>query len=370
MPPPFPQARQNGRFLEDAPSGFAAYFSRRQPRIVTADVWEFFFHLVDEELEGARRREANAYVGQAYDFFEAATVSRVPGANPLLYYYSFLNLAKMALVLRGIRLPVPVFHGIKEPKHNTEKKRLRFEGQLIRMDAVAADHSRIFPEFVRLFGGAVSAPHEWNIRNLLGQIPSIHRTFTRVSEQHSAFVPIKATQILHDGNHVWVRFILDSLDKDVRETLPKARKRRAFRRVLHRVNPRPNHRGETWFETRPVVGRRGAGIDKAMGQLAAAVRTIGVRSLLTVSGEGYRCYFWTGEPREELALLPAVYAVMFYLGSITRYRPYEFDTVISGGHAWLVHEYLATQPMQFSYGLASYLAGIDVVRPFATTHLT
>jgi hypothetical protein len=121
------------------------------------------------------------------------------------------------------------------------------------------------------------------------------------------------------------------------------------------------------FETPTVVGKRGAGVDQAMRSLATTVRTIGIRSLLTVSGEGYRCYFWAGEPREALALRPAVYAVMFYLGSITRYRPYEFDAIVSGGYSWLVHEFLATQPLQFSYGLASYLAGIDVVRPFAIT---
>jgi YaaC-like protein len=334
---------------------------------VTADVWEFFLHIVDEKLDGARRRQALAYASQAWDFFEAASVSRVPPANPLLYYYSFLNLAKMALVFQGLQLPVPVLHGIRESARNTKRQRLRFEGQFIRMEPASPNNSRIFPAFVRLFGGAVSSAREYNVRDLLGQIPSIHRTFVRVTGRRSAFVPIKKTQVLHDGKYVWVRFVLDSFDKDVRETLPIVRGRRAFRRVLHRVKPATASGGEIWFETPTVGGRRGAGVDQAMRSLAAMVGTIGIRSLLTVSGEGYRCYFWTGEPREALALLPAVYAVMFYLGSITRYRPYEFETIISGGYSWLVHEFLATQPLQFSYGMASYLARIDVVRPFAVS---
>src|SRR5260370_1128171 len=236
MPAPFPQARPNGRDLEDAPSGFAAFFSRRQPRIVTADVWEFFAHLIGQQLEGARETEAFAYVDQATDFFDAAADSRI-GSKPLLYYYSFLNLAKMTLALRGIRLPVPAFHGIKESKRNTERERLRFEGQFVRMESAAADRSRIFPELVRLFGHAVSSAREYRVRDLLGQIPSIHRTFTRVTDHRSAFVPIKQTRVLHDGSHVWARLILDGKDKHVRETLPLVRTRRAFRRVLHRVNP-------------------------------------------------------------------------------------------------------------------------------------
>jgi hypothetical protein len=43
-----------------------------------------------------------------------------------------------------------------------------------------------------------------------------------------------------------------------------------------------------------------------------------------------------------------------------------FDKILSGGYAWVVGELLATYPLQFVYGLASELAGVDVVRPYAT----
>jgi len=33
----------------------------------------------------------------------------------------------------------------------------------------------------------------------------------------------------------------------------------------------------------------------------------------------------------------------------------------------VVHELIATEPVQFVYTLASELAGVDVVRPYATT---
>lgn len=111
MPPPFPPAASNGRALEDAPSGFAAWFSRRQARIVTADVWEFFAHLIGQQLKTNQRDAAYAYVDQARDFFDAAAGCRI-GSKPLLYYYSYLNLAKMALMLRRVPLPVVALHGI------------------------------------------------------------------------------------------------------------------------------------------------------------------------------------------------------------------------------------------------------------------
>ena len=56
---------------------------------------------------------------------------------------------------------------------------------------------------------------------------------------------------------------------------------------------------------------------------------------------------------------------MFFLGSVTRYRPYDYDTILGGRYAWLVEEFIATQPTQFLYLLASTLAGVEVVRPLA-----
>ncbi len=54
---------------------------------------------------------------------------------------------------------------------------------------------------------------------------------------------------------------------------------------------------------------------------------------------------------------------MFYLGSITRYKPYDFDKIITQRYSWLIGEFLSTQPMQFLYALASHLDGVEVVRP-------
>jgi hypothetical protein len=45
-----------------------------------------------------------------------------------------------------------------------------------------------------------------------------------------------------------------------------------------------------------------------------------------------------------------------------------FDKIVAGAYSWLVADFLATQPTQFTYTLASYLAGVDVVRPFASPH--
>ena len=101
-----------------------------------------------------------------------------------------------------------------------------------------------------------------------------------------------------------------------------------------------------------------------MTDLSKALARAGIWSVLTANG--YRHYLGAVPQRYRLPQLATIYAVMFYLGSVTRYRPYDYETILGGRYAWLVEEFLATQPTQFLYLLASHLTGVDVVQPMAS----
>lgn len=164
-----------------------------------------------------------------------------------------------------------------------------------------------------------------------------------------------------DAGEVWARMVVKRGDRDVRRTVKAVRARRAFQNVF---TAKAAPEGQMLFETEPERGRQ-RGVDPAVARLAEAVRACGIWAVLT--GSGYRYYLGTFEPAMRLPQLASAYAVMFYLGSITRYKPYDFDRIVSGRYAWLVNEFLATQPRQFLYVAASTLAGVDVVRPYAMT---
>src|SRR2546427_10324370 len=113
MPAPFPQPKQ-GRLVNNPPSGFPAFFSKRQARVVTADPWAFLKELVTHRVDERQRSRGYSYVNQAFDFFEAARNPQF-ASKPLLYYYSFLNLAKTALLIRKARIAIKPDHGIADP---------------------------------------------------------------------------------------------------------------------------------------------------------------------------------------------------------------------------------------------------------------
>jgi hypothetical protein len=55
---------------------------------------------------------------------------------------------------------------------------------------------------------------------------------------------------------------------------------------------------------------------------------------------------------------------MFYLGNITRYEPQDFDTIVDKKWAWLVGDFLNTQPNQFLYLMACEISSNEVVIPY------
>lgn len=358
MPAPFPPSRP-GLPVNNAPTGFPAFFDKRQPRVLTADPWAFLSELVSGRVDRRQRETGFSYIGQAWELYQAASNPPV-GSRPVLYYYSFLNLVKAALLIRGAPLALKPDHGIADPKSN-QRRRLRLGGQHVLIQGQATDHSQLFAEFVHLLGGNPRR-RELPVVELLAQIPSIHRTFMRVTRRRSLFTPIHDAHVLHADGAVWARVTLRNDDGDVRATLPALRHRRGFRR--HFYQTQTTQAREVWLETPTAPGRR-RGIDGAIQTVAGHFRAVGLSTVLT--GNGYRFYFCNVAPRHQLPRLAATYGAFFYLGSISRYKPDAFDSLVSGGFSWVVHELIATEPAQFVYTLASELAGVDVVRPFAAT---
>lgn len=353
-----PRKAWDGKPVANAPSGFPLYSASRRPRVVTSDVWAYMKHVATDRLPKAREAEAVAFIDQAFEFFQAADNPQI-GSRPLLYYYSFLNLAKMALLVHRVRIPPAPKHGIADPRANI-RTRLRVPGQTVRIEKCAQDHSQIFPEFVRTLGGHIARAGDHKVVHLLAQIPGIHRTYCQVTREPARFLPVKAFTVLRDQNEVWVRLTVARHGKDVRTTLPLLRKRRSFKGVFDQVESQCAD--ELWFETGVSAGGRRA-TDTAIRELAKIICGLGIWSILTL--QGTRFYLCTLPHNQQLPGLASIYAVMFYLGSLTRYKPADFDKIITHKYSWLVAEFLQTQPAQYLYGLASFIGGVEVVRPFA-----
>jgi hypothetical protein len=61
--------------------------------------------------------------------------------------------------------------------------------------------------------------------------------------------------------------------------------------------------------------------------------------------QGYRYYLYPGT--DILRQPCSIYAVMFYLGSIVRYKPQRFASLVGTKYHWLIEEFLQVAPKQF-----------------------
>ena len=58
----------------------------------------------------------------------------------------------------------------------------------------------------------------------------------------------------------------------------------------------------------------------------------------------------------------SIYSVLFWLGSLTRYQPVALLEILEGSYGPFFREYLATQPSQLLYLLASEFKQQDVAK--------
>lgn len=339
------------------PAGFPLFSTRDAARIVTADPWAFLLHIAEARLPRDDERRACAFICQGKEFFESARSSNDAG-KPLFYYYAFLNVLKAALIVRRQPIPVILRHGINDPRHN-RRTRLSLPGQSVHVPGRASDNSEFFPEVLASLGWMSCANKTWPVTALLAQIPSIHRTYTKVAREGPFFVPVRGIHLRGDGKSLWCQLSVSTADRDASLLMPTLAARRKFTTLFREVKSEDALRR---FETLPLE-MAGQTQETAIRVLAASLHRLGISSILT--GSGFRYYIGTQTESSFMPRLAAAYAIFFYLGSITRYRPYDFEKIVQGKWRWIVEELLATEPNQMLYSTASWLAGTEVVRPFA-----
>ena len=99
--------------------------------------------------------------------------------------------------------------------------------------------------------------------------------------------------------------------------------------------------------------------------LAATMNSLLWVTVSTVSP--YRRYYaYLCPPAEQTSLvlqLLSIYAVTYYLGSITRYRPHHYDKIMASAWGARVNDFVTGQPAQFLYLMASQFVRRDVTKP-------
>lgn len=347
--------------------------SRRRPvqsLLFSTDPWIMMKRCISEDIVNRdTRNEAASYIDQASDFYNSALNSQVDAAKPLQLYYSYLNIAKAFILCRGRQQSLPrIRHGISESVAQNGNEYtdacVRFWSSPDRNGYLQA-----FDEFL-LALGHVSRPdgHAIPITHLVPQILPGHRLWADAANEKERFIALQRVQFTEDTNakRTWLRFYLykDDLTRlghSQNHILRYSGLDSEFQKV--KCEETVASRSLICFEQSAPIpyNRHGVDVATTLSQTGKHLLWAAVASL-----SPYRRYYLYICPHDRMLLLPqlaSIYALTFYLGSVTRYRPTVFRSILDGPYGPRIAEFISGQPAQFIYLMASEFAKREITQP-------
>ena len=336
--------------------------------VYATNPWALIQVSIRDSCPAAARDEALSSLEQAEFFYRSAVGSREWAAKPLPLYYSFMNLAKAFALVRGVRATYDsAQHGISA--------QLGPGGQELR-DAYLDAHPSPGPRGPNIFadfGEALRASplvgkKSYPLMSLLPQVVPGHRIWCDAADSGERFFAIDAIPFSHTSSprQVWatLRILQDDLER-VGKTRKDLLKETRLDKVLRGVEGYVDTSGRAVVQLEQIqpMSYSGRTADK-LAELVAFLRPYIWSTAITLR-PFRRYYLYASPPSEHSNLLPqalSIYAITYYLGSITRYRPQHFAKILAGDFGEFIQEFLSSQPSQFIYLIASDFAKRDVVR--------
>jgi YaaC-like Protein len=338
-----------------------------QSIVFSSDPWNIISFEIYKISNDRQRNQALAFLAQAKDFYNAASASDISAAKPLLLYYSFLNLAKCFISKKTGSILGQVVHGLSEKLPTTQGA---IHGE-VRVLIDPQPRDKVFQLFADALGFPIQSPTQSNnfsIRSedFLSQILIGHRVFCNGDRIKERFVSIDEIKYVHDpsAKEIWLRvrayaddfkrldYPLTSLSKSLSGSVDWRNVNCDLRSVGRRLIEAETM--NVWgYTQRP---------SQTIGEISKAVRKNIWRSVISIPP--YRKYYIYKKSPSQFILnqILSIYIATFYFGSITRYKPEEFDMILKSDIGPFVMEFFANQPAQFLYLMASEFAETEVAR--------
>ena len=324
--------------------------------VLTADPFSFLHTWLAQKIPKSRSQNrqcltrARYYSQLAADFYHAAKETEFP-IKATLTYYGMLNLVKCFLSVRGVELESTwEHHGLTLPL-NTK--------QTIKVNK-PSDGISIFLEFAKFLGRPVSSQHNMSIQDVMCHIPELHDmmyTLGLLPCSHRKFLPVQIDFLVNDTMDKLFTEIKYEKKNNARVNTEKFDKgdRKKYFKILEEENGWVIYRSKN---RKPVTQKNFPTIYR---NIQVEYSKFNLTSLLTRSGYKYYCDL---QPDRYHHLSFSI-ALLFYLGSIARYKPTEVEELTTGEFSPLVSETLAVIPRQFLYQLVSSTTGNVCVVPQA-----
>jgi hypothetical protein len=306
------------------------------------------FAYVRLKMQRAGQRDALVYWRQAEEFLQAS--SRLSAAaSPLTSYYCILNAVKALLTLRSH--PHGDKHGLTGSHTNGP---VSLAGETVEIAA-----GGVFPALTTLYGVTVAKKTVYTLKDLLSEIPFVHRSFALTyTSTKELFFPLETGTPRFvrkkGGTEAWF-----TAEIPPSYTLGKVSLPAQFERddgVPEKFIVRCKRRFQ--WEDGDVSG--------SLVRLCNYHHRLQDDVLPIVTNHLPRWYLRAAQDRKTVSQLPLiakVFAAMHRLSELSRYDPIRLERHLQAKHNWLLNEFLAQGTAQVVHLVAREMAGREFINP-------
>jgi len=278
-------------------------------------------------------------------------------------------LAKALIVHRNLATD------LQTAQHGLHENRGDYAKALVTVQPDSANRRSIFDLFSQALG---NQPLATNIGyhlldDLLPQIVVGHRLWAQAANKRERFIRAEQIRFMHgpDTKEVWL--IVDLRKSDLRgiaSTAPAVLKHSGLDGSFQQVSPNSEtHEDEVYLDEIVRIEQRtpASYANKPVEALQNLPNIFGRRLWCIMrTVPPYRRYYLWGSPQHPQSLIDpllSVYMAVYYLGSVTRYRPHYFEDLQVSKFGNMFAEIIQTQGPQMLFHLAAEFQRRDVSWP-------
>lgn len=336
-----------------------------QSTLFASSPWPIMRSSIQDELPCSLAEEAKSYVDQAEDYFRAAEDAGMSATRPVLFYYSFLNIAKAFIVLRSKISRASAKHGISEQLPLGGMELLDATLDIYRTSSKTFN---VYDSFKSCLTGSPISAKKVAVRvpDLMPQLLQGHRIWCGIKGETERFISLERIRLLSDSKSkkIWLALYVYAGDLS---RLGYSRKRfllgtgldKAFHEVTH--NSKTGRPVLKFEQKRPInYGHRPS--DKIQSLVEILKPNLWANVTTVPPYRKYYVYVNPGGEPSPISQTLTIYALFYYLGSVTRYRPHKYSEIMAGQYGGQLHEAIVNLPKQFTYLMASEFCKQEVAQ--------
>lgn len=326
----------------------------KNDHIRVSDIWLFWRYIIGRYVKryGGEKNFLLTLIEQAQYFYEAAEKAPIK-SQPLLYYYSFLNLVKVVInvnTLNAFGSSKEYYHGINScPIHKGDK----LSDLYVEILGLNSLKISVAYQFMTQMGDILPIPPKYklNIIDMLRSCIGIHRTYCETNNCDEMYIQIGDLHLYQQGKRFFSKYQVLGCTSQIQTSLKFAG---------YNIENEIDTNGTTsyfWKEEKFILGFKPTKFDYY--SLATELRKKGIWYF--TDGDRYKTFISTSPLHNSTESI--IYCLMFFFGSITRYHPYLFDSLLTEQQMWLIGEFLKTQPKQFLHAVTSRTIESAILKP-------